>query len=144
MKVVVVSLLLLHTCSLTFGAHSCHNNHHGLSEQDVINLVTNDLDHNRDGHVTMEEFTREFITKFDHNSNGEVSEAEFIKQWHQTYHDSKEFSKRVFEFLDADKDGLLTTSGISSAIAAFDSNGDSRLSYGEFKAALLTIYTNCQ
>ncbi|XP_071093251.1 uncharacterized protein [Haliotis cracherodii] len=143
MKIAVVSLLLLQTCRLAFSAHGCHQNHHGLSEVDVIGLVTNDLDHNRDGHVTNDEFTKEFITKFDHDSNGQVSEAEFVHQWHHTYHDSKEFSKRVFEFVDVDKDGVLGIPGIGKAIAAFDSNGDSRLSYGEVKAALLTIYTNC-
>ncbi|XP_046356455.2 uncharacterized protein LOC124135233 [Haliotis rufescens] len=124
--------------------HSCiHNNHHQLLSSQVVSNVIADIDKDGDGIVEPTEVKAEFVARYDVDKNGNITEDEFVKQWHQHYHDDRDFVGYLFDNFDVNDDMSLTDSDLVAWSKNLDTDGNGEISIAEFQHYMMNLYTNC-
>jgi Ca2+-binding EF-hand superfamily protein len=107
---------------------------------DAIADLFNEFDANRDGGITLEEFTQhraERFKKYDSNADEQISIEEFTAGVAADKLDSR---KQRFHEMDTNGDGMLTESDMTdranAQFAGMDTNGDGKVDLAEFTAAV--------
>ncbi|KAL3856948.1 hypothetical protein ACJMK2_011654 [Sinanodonta woodiana] len=118
--------------ALLLGVASSQNSH-GLTLDQVIDLVVTDLDKNHDGIITKLELEEELVTRWELDGDNCVSRHEFEKQWVATYHDHPNTVNEFFHRIDQNRDGCLDSSDIDVHFGTLDTNGDGIATIDEFR-----------
>ncbi|XP_046575041.1 uncharacterized protein LOC124283067 [Haliotis rubra] len=124
--------------------HSCaFNNHHQIAEKQVVVNIIADMDKDGDGIVELPEVNAEFISRYDVDKDGEVLENEFVRQWHQRYHDDRDFVGYLFHNFDTNDDQKLTAADLAALAKTLDADGNGQVSSAEFQSFMINLYVNC-
>ncbi|XP_061163335.1 uncharacterized protein LOC133172464 [Saccostrea echinata] len=92
-----------------------------------------------DGHLSLAELEREFVTNFDHDGSGCAVSHEFVHQWQHNYQDTHQASVHVFQHFDMDHSGAVCHNDIQELFTAADHNKDNLIEKNEFDGLLLFV-----
>lgn len=129
------TLIIATVVSLAAGS-TAWADHHGGGKRPGMMMKMMEMDANKDGVISKDEFQSHHQSKFgdaDANKDGKVSKTEFIAHWEREEAKRKQMMQdRMFSRLDADGDGVVTEAEFAAhgdkAFGMMDRNKDGQLS----------------